>query len=223
MALSLLFPFGGYIFAVAVMNPTPDTAEPAIYVIGGLPRTGKTSLCTRLGQTLGVNYFETDHLRAMFDADPASRLGYSAGTKIKTVTRLLRPYLEQLIDCHAMNGLSWAVNGEAIQPAMVGTSPHAAMIRSCFLGLSDPEQSFANIREHATERDWTRNLPDDQLRNILDKYARRSGKLSAQCAEWNLPYFDVTNDFTGAHAQAYIALTQPGGTARHPDTLELAV
>jgi len=184
---------------------TEVSARP-IYIIGGLPRTGKTTLGERLAQKVKVNNLEIDHIRAMFDADPSSVIGYGSGTDIEVVTKALRPFIERLIGSLASSGSSLIINGEAMQPDMVRKSPHAAHIRACFLGLGDPERSFHAIREHARGNDWTIEKSDDELRHILEKYAARSAKIEDACVRLGIPYFDVSPDYEDAHAQAFATL-----------------
>jgi shikimate kinase len=178
-----------------------------IYVIGGVPRTGKTTLGVRLANELAISNLETDHFRAMFNADPTSNIGYKAGASIEEVTLALRPYLESLLGAMTVSGGGVIINGEAIQPEMVTESPSADRIQACFLGIGDPESSFNAIRQHANQGDWTQTKTDGELRRILGKYAARSEKIEETCARLSLTYFDVSADFRGTHEAAFASLT----------------
>ena len=193
---------------------TEVSARP-IYIIGGIPRTGKTTLGERIAQKVGISNLEVDHIRAMFDADPTSVIGYKSDADIETVTQAVRPYIECLIGSLAVSDNSVIINGEALQPDMVGESPYISRLRACFLGLGDPERSFRSIREHAQATDWTIEKSDDELRRILEKYAIRSAEIQQACARLGIAYFDVSQDFDSAHDQAFTMLTDSVAVQRN--------
>jgi hypothetical protein len=180
-----------------------ETIHSTIYLIGGVPRTGKTTLAEKIQQSQGISGLELDHVRALFDAQPESPISYAAKASIALVTKQFRPYLEHLMTHLVGSTNNFVINGEIVAPSFVATSSHSMNIRSCFLGISDAQASFENVRTFAGDNDWTQQIPDDSLHKILDKYVRRSEKTSQKCNEYGIRYFDVSSSFSAAHQQAF--------------------
>ena len=183
-------------------------SEASIYVVGGLPRTGKTTVAERLAHDLRIGSMETDHIRVLFKPTPTSKIRTDSGEDIKVVTKKLRPRLESLVEWLANGNIDFVLNGECIDPRMVAASPYQARIRSCFMGLNDPDGAFARIREVADPSDWANQKSDEELRRILEKYAARSQALAKTCMKLTLPYVDASADFTMAQEWVYETLTQ---------------
>lgn len=86
---------------------------------------------------------------------------------------------------------------------MVAESPYSEQIASCFMGLNDDVSTFDRIREVADPKDWAMHKSDEELKDILGKYADRSRKLGKKCVEFGLPHIDVSRDFLAAQEEAY--------------------
>jgi 2-phosphoglycerate kinase len=181
--------------------------EPSVYIIGGLPRTGKSTVAERLAHDLHTGSMETDHIRMLFKPTPTSKIRSDSGVDIEVVTKKLRPRLESLIESLIQGGASLVLNGECIDPHMIAESPYREQINGCFMGLENPESAFSRIRAVATPNDWTLRQSDENLKIILEKYAIRSRALGKACLELNLPYVDASEDFMNAHEQAYTLLS----------------
>ena len=180
-----------------------EAISPTIYLIGGVPRTGKTTLAEKVQRTEGISGLELDHVRALFNAQPESPVSYAAKANISLVAKQFRPYLEHLVEHLVRSDTDFVINGEIVTPAFADSSQYNTNIRSCFLGISDADASFDNIRRYASGNDWTQNIHDDYLHRILEKYVRRSEKTSRKCAEYGIRYFDVSASFRAAHQQAF--------------------
>lgn len=180
-----------------------NTAESKVYIVGGLPRAGKSTLATRLSQTLGIGCLETDHVRALFDADPTSPIGYAAQAKINACTKAMRPYLVAFVDNMISAKTGVVVTGETIHPKMIAALDRSEAARACFMGMQDADAAFLRIRRHDDPGDWAQRLPDDTLQNILGEYALRSIKLASSCSRLGIPYFDSSYDFETTQREAF--------------------
>lgn len=187
--------------------PSPAEQDPTLYIIGGLPRTGKTTVGGHLARDLGISNLETDHIRVLFKPTLSSKLRPSPTTPIDVVTRKLRPRLECLIESLVENRTDMVINGECIDPHMIAESPYRGNIRSCFMGLDDPEATFDRIRRVGDPRDWAMEKTDEELKRILEKYAARSLALGSLCVSLEIPYIDASQDFLQAHEDTYAILS----------------
>jgi hypothetical protein len=197
---------------VEIIDPLPAT----VYILGGLPRTGKTTLSSEIARELNVHSMETDHIRTLFNAKPRNKISYERKADIPEVTRKLRPYLEALLTGMCNSDIGYVLNGEAIDPYMIADSPLRGRLRACFLGLTDETAAFDRIRT-ATEEGWTVHHTDTQLRTILGHYALRSEVLRDTCLQLELPYVDASADIRAAQAQTRAALGLPAIEPRPMD------
>ena len=185
-----------------VTEPIP--LHPNIIVVGGLPRTGKTTVGMEVARLLNTNAVDTDTLRAVFDGFPTLPIGYESGADIESCTSELRKGLEPLIArCAVSEGACLVLCGEAIDPRMIAESPHRNRITACFLGLNDPAAAFDRIRYFSNPGDWTAKLDDDGLRALLAKFARRSDRLQEQCMSLGIPYFDTSSGVPDTNHEIY--------------------
>jgi hypothetical protein len=190
------------------MRANASERQSTIYVIGGLPRTGKTTLANRLTDTLAIGGMETDHIRILFEPTPTSKIRYGSDAPIETVTQKLRPRLQCLIKALVDQSTSFVLNGECIDPHMVASSPYRDRLKSCFFGLDDPQAAMNRIREIDDPNDWASRKPDSELVPILEKYAVRSEALRQTAAELDLAYIDASQDFLQAHTLAFRLLSE---------------
>ncbi len=189
-----------------------EIANPVVYMVGGLPRTGKSILSQRIKSHVGCGGFETDHMRALFSADLHSAVGFDSGAEIALVAKQAAPYIHKLMEFVIGSGHDFLIEGELVTPKLVIKSPHRAHIRSHFLGISDPDLAFDNIRNNSSPNDWAAKVSDEQLAAILEKYVARSTKIGRLCTKYGLDYTDVTQNFVEAHEAAFAKITsQPEG------------
>lgn len=180
--------------------------DSVMYIVGGLPRTGKTTVANRLAHTRRIGAMETDHVRMLFKPTSTSKIGSDSGAEIPVVTKKLRPRLESVIESLMTADVSFVINGECVDPNMVAESPFRQRIKSCFMGLNDAQAAHDRIRSVADPNDWAMHKTDEELERILQKYAVRSRELGKTCARLALPYIDASRNFLLAHEQAYAIL-----------------
>jgi hypothetical protein len=74
-------------------------------------------------------------------------------------------------------------------------------IKACFIGYADvePEKNLREIREHAAcGADWTGELDDVRLLNLIGDLRAFSEYLRRECCHFKIPYFDGSTCFAGA-------------------------
>jgi hypothetical protein len=190
------------------MRPHNSEQPSTIYIIGGLPRTGKTTLANRLTGALAIGGMETDHIRILFEPTLSSKIRFGSNAPIETVTAKLKPRLQSLIKALAEQSTSFVLNGECIDPHMVASSPYGDRLKACFLGLDDPDAAMDRIREVNDPADWASRKSDPELSAILEKYAVRSERLRGVTSELGIPYLDASQNFLEAHSLAFRLLTE---------------
>lgn len=56
------------------------------------------------------------------------------------------------------------------------------------------EEKLQSIRKNETKWDWTNNINDKEMKERIKVYIQESQLIQSQCEEYNLPFFDCSND-----------------------------
>jgi len=188
------------IFCYTAFHHMENLHETRGYLIGGLPRTGKTTLAARISRERDIEYVRTDTMRTMFRADPHSSV--ALGSDVKIAAKAFRPYLWALVAGTIRdNGI--IVEGELVDPKMTSRLHDYGPVASCFFGLNDAQAAYHRLRAISDPTDWTARMDHDDLTHLLGKYVQRSKRLEEACGRLGLTYFDASEDVGRVQQQAY--------------------
>jgi hypothetical protein len=87
-------------------------------------------------------------------------------------------------------------------------------IKACFIGYADvdPVKKLHAIRAHAADGiDWTEELDDAPLLNLIGELRTFSEYLRRECCHYKIPYFDGSVCFASAIRAAKAYLRSDGG------------
>jgi hypothetical protein len=177
-----------------------------LYLLGGVPRVGKSTLAQRLLATDGIPWLPSDVVRTVLrrvlpeldavDQDPVDAV---------RLAELMYPHIEQAAEVCVEEAEQFLIEGFELAPtyparlraALPGTS-----VRACFLGhRTFSADDLANYRgpkpQHETQASRT------ELDGAAAWIRQRSHQLHEECRNERLPYVDVgTLGFQTAMQQA---------------------
>ncbi|MGA7869696.1 MAG: hypothetical protein WCA22_02245 [Candidatus Binatus sp.] len=173
-----------------------------LYMIGGAPRSGKTTLARRMLAEHGVPYFSIDTLIASL-ASAAPQLGMRVSDPALKRMEVVWPTIRKVASDILQSGDDLLLEGDVLLPKHLmelGQGAHAG-IKACFIGYADadPVQKLRAIREHAADgTDWTEELDDARLLSLIGELRTFSQYLRRECCHHKIPYFDGSTCFAGA-------------------------
>jgi len=181
------------------------------YLIGGAPRSGKTLLSKRLWRQRNIPFFPIDYLIYSLK-EGAPEYGVNQDLPFIDKSEKLWNLSEPLLNALIFNEEEYLVEGDALLPK------HAALlkeahpdIRPCFLGYTNVDESekLRVIREFGQGRkdDWTNKESDDNVRAMIKRAMKYSVYLRDECSKLAIPYFDMSEDFTGMLERVFAYLT----------------
>ena len=178
-----------------------------LFLIGGAARSGKTLIARRLLSKHRVPYLGIDHLISAFEAG-APELGISTEAPVEERTRVVWPRIEPLLRRLVEAEPAYTVEGGSLWPQGVRTllDVYGDAVRACFLGfaISTPEIRLRDIRQHGGGvDDWLRDHSDAYVLDLMTEMIAFSRCLRDACRALDLPYFDVSDDFTRQVDKAY--------------------
>jgi hypothetical protein len=165
-----------------------------VYLVGGAPRVGKSSLAQRLLAIDGIPWLPTDVIRTVVrrvvpevdavDQDPVDA---------DALAEVMYPYIEQAAEVCAAEASRFLIEGFELAPpypARLQAALGGTEIRACFLGHgSCSAADLAGYRGPKPQAE--RFLSSDELREAASWIRHRSRQLRQQCDELRVPYVDV--------------------------------
>jgi len=174
------------------------------YIIGGVPRAGKTQLSRILFTEFNVPYITTDWLREGFQLG-APDFGIFEGQSDADKAIVLWPYFKGLITARKYYQDPLVIEGTNFLPQYLNEVKELPYVRICFLGYTevDVADKAHNIKILSDPRgDWTDDYSDEKLLALVDFNIKVSDDYKKACVEYDLAYFDTGKDFNAALREA---------------------
>jgi hypothetical protein len=163
-------------------------------LIGGMMRSGKTRLATRLFREYGFCLVQTDPLiLALQQALPEMGIG-QRHQSYEALCDALQPFLVALLKVLAQDAsIDYVVEGYYIRPKDIEAFPTA--FAPFFLGynLVSRQEKIGQIRAYARDHPcYTSTMADETLQRYVESWLVQSKALAADCARRNLPFLDTS-------------------------------
>ena len=154
-----------------------------IYILGGASRSGKTLLARRAVTEKHIPYFPLDALFGGL-ASGAPQFGVTWNQAFIERAEKMWPILKPTLGFFFQEEGNFLIEGDAILPKHVRElMDEGNRVRSCFIGYAEitREEKFAHIRtHHQNERDWTREIADNELYGYVDEMLEFSKYLKSE-------------------------------------------
>ena len=166
---------------------------PRLYLVGGPPRVGKSSLARRLLALDGIPFLPTDVLRTVLrrvlpeldaiDQDPVEP---------RRLAEFMYPHIEQAAEVCAEDAECFLIEGfdpsPSYLPRLQAALPQAE-VRGCFLGHGS--FSIKDLAGYRGPKPQHRGAAREELGEAAAWIRRRSRQLREECGAAGVPYVDV--------------------------------
>jgi hypothetical protein len=174
-----------------------------VFMIGGCPRVGKSTLAQLLVEKNHIPYGSLDVIVHMFKSQFPDLLTSNPNM----IPERFYPYLEQLVRNSLYTMPYYTFEGVSFDPIHTHQLSKNYNVRSCFLGAS--EITFEQITSSTSHNNWTTTKTQDHLRTLPEEYKVRSNFLEEECNTYKIPYFDMSKgNYKSKLQQAHRALTK---------------
>lgn len=176
-----------------------------LYIIGGAARSGKSTLAKRLNQELKIPYFSIDHVLISLEKG-IPELGITH--EQKTLERspkmwlILKPMLINIYEAEP----EYLVDGDMLLPKYIGElANEIEHIKVCYLGYVhvNPEEKLQSIRKYKGPNNWTKDLSDKKILELVERGIELSSYLEKEALEYGFRYFDTSSNFTDVIDKAF--------------------
>lgn len=193
-----------------------------IYLIGGPPKCGKTTLAKELSKALAIPWTSTDTLQNVIkpyinkedfpDKFPSSSESYETNDeKYSTLSsadiisnyrrqaKTLFPAIDMFAISEITDGNDFIIEGYHIEPELVRelSGKYPEKIASVFLVKTDVEKFVENIRNSTTPHDWV--IRKTQNEGTYEKIAKMvvdySELIQKEAEEYSLKSVNMDDDF----------------------------
>lgn len=191
-----------------------------IYLIGGVPRVGKSIVARAVAERSGAQLISTDDVCGAFkatlpEAERDARFPFpgffgDASNNVLTVEELvaaqmtsaksLQPEIERLIAEAAQTDASVVIEGVYLLPEYVRSAieRHGPdKISALFIGSSDADLVVDGIRNNARPDNWMRETDIVVIRHVAQFIVALNARLRAEAEQNGIAYQERTTDFEG--------------------------
>ncbi|MFA6296466.1 MAG: hypothetical protein WC663_03870 [Patescibacteria group bacterium] len=193
-----------------------------IYLIGGPPKCGKTTLSKKISKLFGIPWVSTDTLQCVIkryiDKDDLSKSFPTCDQRCKDNDEKYSKYssieifeayqqqaktvykaIEMFAECEIADGNDFVIEGYHIEPELVVklNLKYPKKIKSIFLVKSDEEKFIADIKKTTTPNDWiiARTKNEETYKKIAKMICEYGNYFEKETKKYGLKLFNVDNDF----------------------------
>ena len=174
-----------------------------IYLIGGAPRSGKSTLCQRFAGERGFGWIATDVIRELLPRPEDSQWDPSPEA-IAAVSDWFAPYLEKIVWGVSSLASDYVIEGVEISPKRVADLSGRFDVRSVFLGCST--MTLDRFDRYPGKSPGYAALSKDVRSRMSADIPIWSAAVCREARRHELPYVDTCGDFESRLADAVAEL-----------------
>lgn len=171
-----------------------------LYLLGGSPRAGKSTIGKRFTSETGISYFGLDYLKmGIARGMPEFGLDPNAGDMV--IARQLWPVVRGMAMTCVENSETCLLEGTYLLPEYISElqEMYGDKIRACCVGYADVDtmEKVRQIRDFwavSGEGDWSSEDDEEAIRKV-EFLKRFSMDIRKACEKYGLTYFENSSDY----------------------------
>lgn len=177
-----------------------------LYLIGGVPRVGKSTLANLILERNKISYVDTDWIIHMF-MFAAPQLGIKTFTEFnkdefRSKAVNFYPFLYQFVKHNQPVVEKYVIEGDSFLPEHASLLQEEFHVKACFLGSSNLQPETLLNNPSKNDR-WIKKLSPQQLSDLCKWVMDMSSFLEKECSRYKITYFDVVINYTEQIEKAY--------------------
>lgn len=129
-----------------------------IYLIGGTPRVGKSTLTSLILERKKIAVLSTDVIRNLLDFSP-TKVGIK-DLAVEKKSEAFFPYFLQLLKILQNKYSDYVIEGDLFTPEQLSTMQEQIKFKCCFLGTSNI--TLEDLKKVKKEHDWVSKFTQDE-------------------------------------------------------------
>lgn len=176
-----------------------------IYMIGGAPRVGKSTLARIILKRQSIPYIACDTVFHMLK-EVAPQLGITDKVSHEERAEKFFPFLKQWIYHIQRCEHDYVIEGDSFLPKQVHELNKEYKIKSCFLGVSS--MKLETILKNAGYNSWVKNLSQEKLNKLPNWIVDVSMLFKDESKKYRTQFFDLAKDYPTMLEEAYRFLVE---------------
>ncbi len=167
-----------------------------IYIITGIPKSGKTTIAKEFIKRYKIPYFSTDYIMMMLSrGNPELRIDPNIGDSI--VSKQIKPYVYAMIKTMIENKVDYLIEGVHFSPLFAKELlvEYPNDIQVTYLGYKDTSVIYKihelNKYKDELENPWYSSHSDEDMVNLVSHLIDRSERTYNLCKVNNLKYIEI--------------------------------
>ncbi len=168
-------------------------------IIAGVPRAGKTSICSKLVKTLKYQHLAMDAVMVSFEeAFPETHVTHTDRWDFIETSKIFIKFMKRMSKTGNYDKLGYRLAFDLyhITPKDYFENIDKDCCDIYFFGYPNitVEEKFKEIRKFDTEYDWTSKKEDQIVLDHIKDYIEISKWLENECKKYNLPFIDISHN-----------------------------
>jgi len=177
-----------------------------IYLVGGVPRIGKSTLANLILEQDKIAYVDTDWIvhMLMYAAPQSGVKTYTDFnlTEFKNKAKNFYPFLYQFIKHNQAVVDKYVIEGDSFLPEHIVKLQKEFTVKACFLGTSNLSPEI--LLNNPSKNDWwIKKLTPQQLNDLCKWIMDTSNFLENECKVHDIAYFDLAKNHSEQIEKAY--------------------
>ena len=178
-----------------------------IYLIGGAPRTGKSTIAKQFAEFIGGRFVSTDEIespsqdQSVFFSDDAAKNTLTPKERLDSVineaNQIIRD-IDGIINSAINNNEIIVIEGVHLFPAYVSglmIKFGEKNLKAIFVGSSNIELMLQGMNQNTSPNNWPKNFNQEVKRQIALFTKEFSDYIGAESKKYNLPYKERSDNF----------------------------
>lgn len=164
--------------------------------IGGVAKSGKSTLAEKLCQNKNYNHIPLDYFASSLKHNfPETKITSNVIINEES-SKNLSLLLSRVINIMNDKEEPFIIDSAHILPKHIIEYIDLNKWDIYYIGYPNitKEDKFNILRKYDKETDWTRKRTDEELLNTIDKLIILSKEIELQCKEYNIPFIDTSKD-----------------------------
>jgi 2-phosphoglycerate kinase len=167
-----------------------------IYIIGGVARSGKSTVSRYISAKSGMPYFPMDILMSsIIDLGNPFSIDYKADSNL--TAHKMWPLTRSIVENIRAYKTDYIFEGISFWPDLLHSLSFKDEIRACFIGIAaaDANEKVKQLRKSQNEpNSWQNEFSDEELLGQVRNIIRISEILKNDCYRYGFEYFESGND-----------------------------
>ncbi len=168
-------------------------------ITAGVPRAGKTTICSKLAQSLKYQHLAMDSIMISLEKSfPETGVLHTDCWEFIKTSNVFIKFMKEISKTSNYDKFEYRLAFDLyhITPKDYYENIDQDCCEIYFFGYPNIsiEQKFKEIRKFDTEYDWTSKSEDSVVIDHITKYIEISKWLQKECEKYKLPFIDISNN-----------------------------